>query len=199
MTGTKILILLGTLLHICQLSFAVRETEIVRGRVVVSDLPERARNADVYIYTNNGERLHSHCDSDGWFTFYQVPAGSHMLATDILGYVFPEVRIDMSSRHGLIKASYLFNKQQTLPNPLILVPAGAAQYYEKRKPFDVWAFIKSPYGIMICISIFAIFVFPKMKVDPEEYKQLQAELANMRRDNAAEGTRAVEGTRARER
>lgn len=45
-----------------------------------------------------------------------------------------------------------------------------------RKPVDVWSFVKSPYGLMIGFMLFGIFVFPKMKVDPDEYKQAMAEL-----------------------
>jgi hypothetical protein len=40
----------------------------------------------------------------------------------------------------------------------------------------VWGFIKSPYGLMICFMLFAIFVFPMLKVDPEEYKEAMASL-----------------------
>lgn len=57
--------------------------------------------------------------------------------------------------------------------PLTLRPAMEAAYYEKRKPFDAWSFIKSPYGIMIVFSLFAIVVFPRLKMDPEDYKEMQ--------------------------
>lgn len=186
MAASSLLVLLASMLLAKASALAIRETQVVKGRVVVSDLPTRAREAKVYIQTSTGQTLHAFCDKDGWFTFYHVPPGSHMLNADLVGYIFPEVRVDMSSKNGLIRAAYAFNKQQTLSSPLVLVPAAVAQYYEKRKPFDVWSFVKSPYGIMICISVFAIFVFPKMKVDPEEYKQLQTELASARRDVAAE-------------
>jgi hypothetical protein len=45
-----------------------------------------------------------------------------------------------------------------------------------RKPLDVWSFIKSPYGMMIGFMLFGIFVFPMLKVDPEEYKEAMAQL-----------------------
>lgn len=35
---------------------------------------------------------------------------------------------------------------------------------QKRKPVDVWSLIKSPYGIMIVISVFFIVVMPRLKV-----------------------------------
>lgn len=44
-----------------------------------------------------------------------------------------------------------------------------------RKPVDVWSFIKSPYGLMIGFMVFGIFVFPMLKVDPDEYKEAMAQ------------------------
>ncbi len=38
---------------------------------------------------------------------------------------------------------------------------------------DIWAFIKSPYGLMITFMLFGLFVFPYLKVDPEEYKEFK--------------------------
>ncbi len=51
-----------------------------------------------------------------------------------------------------------------------------AQYFEKRKPFDLWSLVKSPYGIMIVVSLFAIVVFPRLKMDPEDYKEMQDQM-----------------------
>jgi ER membrane protein complex subunit 7 len=53
---------------------------------------------------------------------------------------------------------------QALPLPLVLRPAGEMSYFEKRKPVDLWAFIKSPYGLMIAFSLFIIVVMPQLKV-----------------------------------
>jgi hypothetical protein len=45
-----------------------------------------------------------------------------------------------------------------------------------RKPLDVWGMIKSPYGLMLGFMLFGIFVFPMLKVDPEEYQEAMREL-----------------------
>jgi hypothetical protein len=45
-----------------------------------------------------------------------------------------------------------------------------------RKPLDVWSMIKSPYGLMFGFMLFGIFVFPMLKVDPEEYQEAMREL-----------------------
>jgi hypothetical protein len=52
----------------------------------------------------------------------------------------------------------------------------ASVLLQLRKPLDVWSFIKSPYGMMIGFMLFGIFVFPMLKVDPEEYKEAMAQL-----------------------
>lgn len=36
--------------------------------------------------------------------------------------------------------------------------------------------IKSPYGLMLGFMLFGIFVFPMLKVDPDEYKEAMASL-----------------------
>jgi hypothetical protein len=45
-----------------------------------------------------------------------------------------------------------------------------------RKPLDVWSMIKSPYGLMFGFMLFGIFVFPMLKVDPDEYKEAMEQL-----------------------
>jgi hypothetical protein len=47
---------------------------------------------------------------------------------------------------------------------------------QMRKPLDVWLFIKSPYGLMIGFMVFGMFVFPLLRVDPEEYREAMAQL-----------------------
>ncbi len=51
---------------------------------------------------------------------------------------------------------------------------------QKRKPFDIWSFVKSPYGIMIVFSVFAIVVFPRLKMDPEDYKVREVPVVPLR-------------------
>lgn len=63
------------------------------------------------------------------------------------------------------------------PPPTCLPAAACALLLvQLRKPLDLWSFIKSPYGMMIGFMLFGIFVFPMLKVDPEEYKEAMAQL-----------------------
>lgn len=55
--------------------------------------------------------------------------------------------------------------QQAQPHGTQLHQACTRLFLQKRKPVDVWSFVKSPYGLMIVFSIFAIFVFPRVRFD----------------------------------
>jgi hypothetical protein len=44
-----------------------------------------------------------------------------------------------------------------------------AAWPQPRKAFDVWSFVKSPYGIMMVLMGVALWLFST--IDPEEYKQ----------------------------
>ncbi|GFH12056.1 DUF2012 domain-containing protein [Haematococcus lacustris] len=129
----------------------------------------------VKLFTADGQELQSFVQSDGSFEFEQVPPGSHLLQPFHISYFYPEVKVDVSPKAGLVRATQLGQpKPMPLPTPLQLRPLGELQYYEKRKPVDVWSIVKSPYGLMIVFSLFFIFVMPMLKVDPEEMKEAQA-------------------------
>ncbi|CAL5228613.1 g11776 [Coccomyxa viridis] len=124
------------------------------------------------ILSTNGEIVrYGWTRGDGRFKIPNVPVGSHLLELSALGLLYPELRVDVSA-DGKVLATLADNELQRLPEPLIIRPAGRAEYFEKRTPFNVISFIKTPYGLMIMFGIFAVFVLPKMKVDPEEYKEL---------------------------
>jgi hypothetical protein len=144
---------------------------VLEGHIMLPSSGFRAADATLLLFTSIGEKMTTYCDSAGNFAFYNIPKGSHVVQVHILGLLFPEVQVDVNNRGDIVRAAYNANKAMTLPYPLALRPMAEAQYLEKRKPVDVWSFIKSPYGIMICVSLGAIVFFPMMKVDPEEYKE----------------------------
>lgn len=123
-----------------------------------------------------GEQMRTFADSNGWFTLHDVAPGTYVLTTINPMFIYPELQLDVTAKAGLARAAYLVNKQQMMVQPFIIRPVALAQYYELRKPLDLWSFIKSPYGMMIGFMLFGIFVFPMLKVDPEEYKEAMAQL-----------------------
>jgi len=128
------------------------------------------------LWTSTGDELETYADKDGWFTFRDVPTGAHILTPQNTRFIFPEVRVDVTSKNGFARASYAHSSQQILTSPFVIRPLAQAQYHELRKPLDVWSFIKSPYGLMIGFMLFGIVVFPMLKVDPEEYQEAMASI-----------------------
>lgn len=112
------------------------------------------------------------------FTLRGVPApGAHVIAAYSPALVFPEVRLELDAAGAVARASYVFNGAPLPPAAaLAMRPAGAAQYYEARRPLDVVGFVKTPYGLMIAFSVFVMVVMPMMKVDPEEYREAMGQL-----------------------
>ncbi|KAK9826128.1 hypothetical protein WJX81_006922 [Elliptochloris bilobata] len=117
------------------------------------------------------------CDVDGTvkLTDAMDPAGVKLILTtngSELRYAWPRADNSFVFHHVPAVASYADNPTRRLSQPLLIRPLGPADYFEIRKPFDPIAFIKTPYGLMIGFAIFALFVLPKLKVDPEEYQEL---------------------------
>lgn len=56
---------------------------------------------------DGGREIVSFCRKDGTFTVYGLPPGVHMLDVVALGWHFPQVKLDVSSRgSGRIRAYY---------------------------------------------------------------------------------------------
>jgi hypothetical protein len=132
---------------------------------------------ELVLRLGDGDALRTFADRDGWFALRGVPPGTHHLSVHSPKFLYPEVELvvgggDKGGGGGDgdgVRAHYVLNKAVQLPAaPLVLRPVAVRQHYEVRKPVDVWSFVKSPYGLMICFMVFGIFVFPMLKVDPGE-------------------------------
>lgn len=195
MTHVKGLLLLLALALGCA---SAEQPGVIRGRLL-APASVSLSGAVIALHTANGESRRTFVDSDGTFVLHDVPPGTHMLQPFLLALMYPEVRLEVNRKQVLVRASLTHNRQVTLHSPLLLRPAGEAQYYEKRKPIDIWGVAKSPYGLMILFSIFAIFVFPRMKVDAEEYREMQAALKPGETAAAEPPARQQGGNRIRDR
>lgn len=49
------------------------------------------------------------------------------------------------------------------------------EFFDRKQPFNVMGFLKTPYGMMIGFLVFSLVVLPMLKVDPEEYKAMVEE------------------------
>ncbi|KAL4439417.1 hypothetical protein ABPG77_008746 [Micractinium sp. CCAP 211/92] len=134
----------------------------------------------------SGPRLLAFPLPDGAFSFAEVPAGVHTLTVDVLGLIYPTVRLDVAvTRKGKVAAVAAdASGAPALPYPLLLRPYSRIEYFEKRQPFSLWAFLKTPYGMMAAFMVFSVFIMPKLKVDPEEYKEMMADRERERSGNS---------------
>lgn len=137
-----------------------------------------SKTANVKVILNGGDRV-SFIRPDGYFSFYDMPAGTHLIEVVAMGYFFSPVRVHVNARlHGKIQA---YQTENRVPlNELVLEPLRDEYYYEKREPFSLLSLLKSPMGLMIGLMVVAVFLLPKLmeSIDPEEMKRAQEEMRN---------------------
>ncbi|KAJ3708085.1 hypothetical protein LUZ61_011790 [Rhynchospora tenuis] len=132
--------------------------------------------SEIKVILNGGQRI-TFVRPDGYFSFHDVPAGTHLIEVSSIGYLFSPVRVDISARNpGKIQAALTENRRAL--NELVLEPMKDEQYYEIREPFSIMSIVKSPMGLMIGFMVLVMFVFPRMMdgVDPEEMRQAQEQM-----------------------
>ncbi|XP_057799986.1 ER membrane protein complex subunit 7 homolog [Salvia miltiorrhiza] len=134
-----------------------------------------AKVSNIKIILNGGEKV-TFVRPDGYFSFHNVPAGTHLIEVAAVGYFFSPVRVDVSARHaGKVQAALTENRRSL--SELILEPMVEEQYFEIREPFNILSVLKSPMGLMIGFMVIVMFLMPKL-VDPEELKRAQEEMGS---------------------
>lgn len=155
----------------------------ISGRVKIPGVSAKGiglpgKLSDVKVILNGGKRV-SFLGIDGYFSFNDVPAGTHLIEVNAIGYFFSPVRVDVSARYpGKVKATFTENRKGL--NELVLEPLREEQYFEIRKPFSIMSIIKSQMGLMVGLVMFVMFVLPKMveNIDPEDVKRGHEEMRN---------------------
>ncbi|KAM3711387.1 hypothetical protein ACB098_01G105100 [Castanea mollissima] len=182
-------VILVLFVHLCLslLSFSLAISSgdgyTITGRVKIQSMGVKgfgaqAKSSNVKVILNGGQRA-TFLRHDGSFSFYNVPAGTHLIEVDALGYFFSPVRVDVSARFpGKIQAALTENRRGL--GELILEPMRVEQYYEIREPFNVMSVVKSPMGLMMGFMLVVMFLMPKLmeNMDPEEMRRAQEEMRN---------------------
>ncbi|XP_010526224.1 PREDICTED: ER membrane protein complex subunit 7 homolog [Tarenaya hassleriana] len=151
----------------------------ITGRVRIPQsigIGHTAKFSDVKVILNGGQNV-TFLRPDGYFSFHNVPAGTHLIEVSALGYFFSPVRVDVSARHrGKVQAT-LTETRRSLTE-LVLEPLKEEQYYEIREPFSIISIVKSPMGLMVGFMVVVVFLMPKLmeNIDPEEMKRAQEEM-----------------------
>ncbi|WOK98287.1 ER membrane protein complex subunit [Canna indica] len=161
--------------------FSSGDGYIITGRVKMDGVASTGfgvseKHSNAKIILNGGQRV-TFVRADGYFTFHNVPAGTHLIEVVELGYLFSPVRVDISARFpGKIQAALMENRK--ILDELILEPLRVEQYYEIRRPFSIMSLVKSPMGMMMGAMLIVMFVMPKLveNMDPEEIKKAQEEM-----------------------
>ncbi|KAM3308505.1 ER membrane protein complex subunit 7 [Capsicum chacoense] len=153
----------------------------VTGRVRIpgfglkgSGYSAKASNVKVIL---NGGQIVTFLRPNGYFSFHNVSAGTHLIEVTAIGYFFSPVRVDVSARNpGMVQAALTENRRSLIE--LVLEPLSEEQYYELKEPFTIMSLVKSPIGMMFGFMLFVMFVMPKLaeNVDPEEIKRTQEEI-----------------------
>ncbi|XVF48330.1 hypothetical protein PTKIN_Ptkin03bG0181500 [Pterospermum kingtungense] len=134
--------------------------------------------SNVKVILNGGQNV-TFLRPDGYFSFHNVPAGTHLIEVAAIGYFFSPVRVDVSARNpGKVQAALTENRRSL--TELVLEPLREEQYYEIREPFSIMSVVKSPMGLMVGFMVIVVFLMPKLveNMDPEEMRRAQEEMRN---------------------
>ncbi|KAE9452211.1 hypothetical protein C3L33_15913, partial [Rhododendron williamsianum] len=137
----------------------------INGRVKIPSLGAKGlllpgKLSNVKVILNGGQRV-TFLKPDGYFSFHNVPAGTHLIEVIAIGYFFSPVRVDVSARNpGKVQAALTENRRGL--TELVLEPLREEQYYEIREPFNIMSLAKSPMGLMVGFMVIVMFIMPKL-------------------------------------
>ena len=126
----------------------------------------------------SGEQLTEFVRLDGTFTFRDVPVGLHIMEVFHVGFLFPQIRLEISDAEldEHVRASYVGSANQLLPYPLMIQPMGKVSYFEPRQKFSLRSFIFQPQIMMMIFMIGGLVLLPKMAIDPEQMQEFKKEM-----------------------
>ncbi|XP_015886640.2 ER membrane protein complex subunit 7 homolog [Ziziphus jujuba] len=155
----------------------------IHGRVKIPSIGSKGyglpgKISNIKVILNGGHKI-TFLRPDGFFSFHNVPAGTHLIEVAAIGYFFSPVRVDVSARNpGKVQAALTENRRGL--NEFVLEPLSEEQYYEIREPFSIMSVVKSPMGLMVGFMLIVVFLMPKLveNMDPEEMRRAQEEMRN---------------------
>ncbi|CAO3593209.1 unnamed protein product [Absidia cylindrospora] len=129
--------------------------------------------------------------SDGTFSFDDVPAGSYLLEVNNIDYIFPKLRVDV--KENTVDGAYTVlgvgwdKTGYAIPHPFVLRAKAEADYFVERQGFNVMGMFKNPMFLMLGFSGIMMLVMPKMlkNLDPEamqDVAQSQSDAQNIMND-----------------
>lgn len=112
----------------------------------------------------NGGEFSTVTRRDGSFKVNDVPPGKHLVEALSLDYVYPQVRLQISSEGKFQVFEYKMpgSAREKGSYPLSLKPVMGASYFQVRQGVDFMSFFKNPMMLMMLFSMVMIGVLPKM-------------------------------------
>eukprot|EP01024_Parvocaulis_polyphysoides_P058671 TRINITY_DN6319_c1_g2_i4.p2 TRINITY_DN6319_c1_g2~~TRINITY_DN6319_c1_g2_i4.p2 ORF type:complete len:202 (-),score=25.72 TRINITY_DN6319_c1_g2_i4:100-705(-) len=194
-------------LIVCGSLFVNVRSHELWGTVSLPDYAYESADVRVVLSLNGGGLQEPYLRSARRFLLTGVPPGTHLLDVFAMGWGFPQLRVQVSER-GSVKVSLStdWNKvllyvtssfDEGIPTGMRIKPILEMKYFQEKPPFNIRGFLFSPTGIFILIAAVGVFVLPRMKVDPEEYKKMQEELQSWQ--NQGQGQQQIQGGAQRRR
>ena len=167
--------MINQLITILILAYSSLSQTSVHGTVRnIHDSQINFQNAISYMkaYLNYGE-FTTYLQKDGSFGFYNIPDGIYLLTFQSDKYELPlyQVKID-EGNYKVYSLNMTSKMKQVVDTPLTITPLGNSEYFEVRAPMDVNAIIKSPFGIVIMITV-AMLLCMKNMPDMEELQNAE--------------------------
>ncbi|XP_026387592.1 ER membrane protein complex subunit 7 homolog [Papaver somniferum] len=183
MKRSKSIISVLLLLQFLAIASGNGEGYTIVGRVKVEGMGAKGygilgKLSNAKVLLNGGQRT-SFLRPDGYFSFHNVPAGTHLIEVASVGFFFSPVRVDVSARNpGKVQAALTETRRGL--TELVLEPLKEEHYYEIREPFNVMSLLKSPMGLMMGFMVVVVFLMPKLmeNMDPEELRRAQESVGN---------------------
>ena len=132
----------------------------------------------------NGGMYQAAVDNVGTFVLNVNEPGSYKLEVFNMNYFFEPVVVEVYAEDFLpgknVKA-FLFSMKSgkdvnvRLAYPLHLEPSSRNQYFEAEAPFNIWAYAKNPFVIMVGVML--LMNLMTKGIDPEELKKAQVSQA----------------------
>ena len=98
-------------------------------------------------------QMRSRADKKGYFFFDNIEDGNYRLKVSSHSYIFPTYLLEASEGIRAYEVDEEHHLKTAVPLPLRIAPKGEFKYFDVKQPFDVNSFMKSPYGIMIAVTI----------------------------------------------
>lgn len=128
------------------------ETVAIEGRIQFPD--DTPFNVTTRVLLNQGQQS-TYSTSDGRFSFFRVPPGTHFIDAYDNTHHFSQIQITMSPASEPLCVEYAYAGATKIPKqcpPVVLTALGKYEYFEKRSGFSIFGFLRNPMILLMVLS-----------------------------------------------